>query len=146
MARYNGVVTRGNKLPFLMTNARVAYEGEMACLDTATNKVTDAIVGTPKATLLPVGRFCQQVTGTGSNTVEVELFDPAAYYWWKNSATNAVTASHIGLPAYVEDGQTVGSLVTGRSVAGTVLAIDTTKGVLLAMRSVHPASVDLDES
>ena len=143
MARYNGVVAYGNKLPFTLTSAVVAYEGEMACIDTATQKVTVPIVGTPKATLLPIGRFNQQVTGTGTNTVEVELFDTTAFYWWKNSGTNAVTASHIGLPVYAEDGQTVGSLVTGRSVAGTCLAIDSSKGVLVAMRSIRPAPVDL---
>ena len=141
---YNGIVTRGNKIPFTLTNAIVAYEGEMACIDTATHLVTKPLVGTAKATLLPIGVFNEGKTGTGSNTVEVEMFQPGEYRWWKNSGTNAVTASHIGEPVYCEDGQTVGSSATGLSIAGTALAVSSTKGVMVAMRSVNPAPVDLD--
>lgn len=147
-AFYNVITTKGNKLRFVLTNAIAAYSGNVACIDTATNKVTVAIVGTPKATLLPVGVFDQAsasaVVGDGTATVEVKLFEPGAMYWFKNSATNAVTASHIGLPCYIEEGAVVGSLVTGRSVMGTVLAIDSTKGVLVAPRLVNPAAADLD--
>ena len=54
--------------------------------------------------------------------------------FWMNNGSAAITQANVGSPCYVEDNQTVGTS-NGGSVAGCVLAVDATMGVLVG---IHP--------
>ncbi len=115
---------------FTLTSAVVAVKGKMACLDTSTGKVTK---GGTSTTLIPIGVFEENKTGTGSNTVSVRLARELELLEWKNDdAPNNLGATHIGSTCYIKDDETVSSssATNTRSVAGMVLAVRST-GVLV---------------
>ena len=69
-----------------------------------------------------------EAEGSEGDTVTVRQ----GYFWLTNSATNAVTAAHIGTVCYVETSRIVQSAVGSHSVvAGTVINVDATAGVLV---------------
>lgn len=115
---------------FTLTNAVVAVKGKMACLDTSTGKVTK---GGTSTTLIPIGTFEENLTGTGSNEVSVRLSREIELLEWKNDSNpNAVAATHVGSSCYIKDDETVSSSSASstRSVCGMVLAVRST-GVLV---------------
>ena len=58
--------------------------------------------------LLPIGRFMETVTGNGSRTTVVDLFEEIVAHGWRNdTAPNAVQASDLFSEVYLVDGTTV---------------------------------------
>jgi len=98
----------------------VLYAGGIGCL----NGGGFAVPGTAAVNLSALGRieeFVDNALGTdGDMTVSVRR----GVFQYANSATNPVTRLHINGPCYIEDDQTVGSLATGMTAAGTVLSLD----------------------
>lgn len=111
-----------------LTAAEVAVKGHVACIDLATGLV---VSGQASTTLLPIGLFAENMTGDGTKKVNVRLFEEIKGFWLDNdSAPNAVDAGDVGNSCYLKDSTTVSMLSTGRSLAGRVLAVDSS-GVLV---------------
>lgn len=114
---------------FVLTNAVVAEQGKLACLDTTTGKVTKGAVST---TLIPIGWFAEGLTGDGTKKISVRLFQEIQAAWWDNGGPTAAVAADVGNECYVHDDTTVTMTSTGRSKAGRLLAVDSAKGALVA--------------
>ena len=89
----------------------------------STTSSSGAVMGVAKAKAVE--------TSGASGGANVNLLCGA---FWMNNGSNAVAQAHVGGPCYVEDNQTVGTS-NGGSVAGCVLAVDATMGVLVG---IHP--------
>jgi hypothetical protein len=73
------------------------------------------------ATLIPIGFFCESLTGDGTTKVTVQLLEVYNLYRFKNSGTSAVDT--VGSVCFMEDVQTVRKSSTGASMAGLVFEI-----------------------
>lgn len=115
--------------PFVLKSAEVVEKGHMACLDTTqSGKV---VKGAASETLIPIGIFMDSMTGDGVKKIQVKLFQEVKAFWWDNDATSPVAADDIATFAFIKDSKTVSMDDTGRSSAGLVLAVDSSKGVLI---------------
>lgn len=115
--------------PFVLKSASVAEKGHMACIDTTqSGKV---VPGATSATLIGIGIFQESFTGDGVKKISVKLFDELKLHWWDNDGTSPVAADDIGSFAYIKDSHTVSMDDTGRSLAGLVLGVDSSKGALI---------------
>ena len=114
---------------FVLTDTKVAEKGHMACLDLSTGEV---VPGEAQTDLLPIGWFHESLTGDGVKQVNVRLFNEIKAGWWDNDSNpNDVAASDVGNTCYIKDSHTVSMDATGRSAAGRILAVSSTKGVLV---------------
>lgn len=117
---------------FTLTSGHKAWQGGRACLDTTTGKMVEASAST---TQLPIGVFAESVdaSSTGLNAdspVNVYLEKEITVVWFANDGGGgAVLAANVGSVCYMKDDQTVSITSSGRSVAGRVWAIDSSKGV-----------------
>ncbi len=114
----------------ILKSADVAEEGNLACLDTADGTLRAVATAT---TLIPIGVFDegQNLTGNGTLTARVRLFQEIRCYRFPNDATNPVLNAHVGQLCYIKNDGTVSILATGRSVAGRVWDVSATLGVLV---------------
>lgn len=116
-------------IPMVLKSASVAEKGHMACFDTTqSGKV---VPGATSETLIPLGIFQESLTGDGVKKVHIKLFDEIKPHYWDNDGTSPVAADDIATFCYIKDSHTVSMDDTGRSVAGLVLAVHSTKGVLV---------------
>jgi hypothetical protein len=124
-----------NYFEFPLTAAAVALQGNMAFGSPTTGKLVVAVA----SGVVPVGFFTRDETGDGTGTglVQVEFFSPIRAYWFKNSATNPVLFAFT-LCGLV-DGATVRVSAALTPILGTVLALDTTRGVLVTTDLVRIA-------
>jgi len=109
----------------LLANGESAIQGRMAAINTADGMARDC--DTAATTLLPIGRFAEDLEGTGANYVKIDLFEEVkASGFLNDSAPNAVAAAHIWSEIYIKDSQTVSTSSGGstRSVAGRAIAIE----------------------
>lgn len=116
---------------FILTNAKVAYKGNMACLDLSTGEV---VPGEEQTDLIPIGWFMENLTGDGTLLVNVRLFQETVGAWWVNDdAPNDVQDSDVGNTCYIAGPYAVSmdSNSSARSIAGRILAVDSLKGVLV---------------
>lgn len=90
----------------------------------ALNATGYAAPGSVATTLKVVGRAEEQIDNSagadGAKSVKVSR----GVFKFANHGTNTLNRTHIGSTCYIEDDQTVGSSATGKSVAGTVLQVD----------------------
>ncbi len=115
----------------VVTDTVVFSKGEMACWDTSTGLI---VKGQASTTLRPIGHFFENGTGDGVVVYSIRLFKELRLHWWDNDAgPNDVEAADIGSDVYIVDEKTVGTLATGRSVAGVAWAINSRYGVLVSM-------------
>jgi hypothetical protein len=115
---------------FVLRDGILAERGTVAVFDTGENGVCNhAAVDTG---LVGIGIFMSTLLGDGVKTIQVKLFRELISYWWDNDPTDAVTAAMRGQLCYWASDRSVSSLDTGTSVAGLVLAVDATRGVLVA--------------
>lgn len=114
---------------FKLTSGVLAERGKLACGDTSTGKVTK---GGTSTTLIPIGWFAETMTGDGTALVNVELFSEIRAAWWDNDTGTPVLETDTFNEAYVKDETIVIMDSTGRSRAGRILQVDSTKGVLIA--------------
>lgn len=94
------------------------YQGGLAVMDGAVVKPGVAAAG-----LRTVGIFTRYAKNAGADG-SVSVSTRRGTFKFKNHGVNAVTAAHIGSDCYVEDDETVGSLVTAKSVAGKVFQVE----------------------
>lgn len=98
-----------------------AYAGGIAVADGGYAKP-----GAEAPGLLALGRFEESVdNSSGSDGDARALVRMAGAFLYGNSASDAVDASHVGGPCYIEDDETVAGTSGGgeRSAAGTVIAV-----------------------
>lgn len=114
---------------FVLANGEVAEKGKLAAIDTANSGVI--IVAKTATGLIPIGIFLESLTGDGVKKVQIKLHREIQATWWANDGTNPVAAADRGKLCYIKDAETVSILSTGRSIAGMVLDVHATKGVLV---------------
>jgi hypothetical protein len=118
-------------LPFASGAGQKAWQGGVACMDTAAYTIKPAVSG--NANLVAIGEFAQSYdnsTGTGTIYVLVELAKEVPVDWYDNASGGAAVANLFTI-CYQLDDHTVTNSSTGNSVAGRVWKLDTTKGVLV---------------
>jgi hypothetical protein len=109
----------------ILASAEVAVKGNLAAIDTSDGLAYDC--STASTTLLPIGRFAEALTGDGSTTVLIDLFEETwAHAWNNDTAPNNVTIANLWGSVYIKDQTTVSTSNGGgtRSVAGRVIAIE----------------------
>lgn len=114
----------------ILTNGITTVKGKPAFLDTATGQVTQ---GGASTTLLPVGMWTENVTGDGTLTTVVDLFEEIVLEWLDNDTVSPCVAGSIGSECYVKDTTTVSMDGTSRSKAGRVWAVSALDGVAVQM-------------
>lgn len=112
-------------------------DGELIVVPVATNKTIFAgslvaadangyaTPGATAATLSVLGRAEETVVNSGANGAKTVTVRRKKAFKWKNSGTDAVVQADLGKTCYIEDDQTVCHTVTGKSIAGKVIGIDT---------------------
>lgn len=105
-----------------LASGQVAVRGNRAHGNTA-----DGLAyATPSTitTLIALGYFTEDLTGDGTTTTVIDLFEEVRIDGWDNDdAPNAVEASDVFNEVYLKDATTVSTLSTSRSKAGRVLMI-----------------------
>jgi hypothetical protein len=113
---------KGTAIQFLLATAAVKLLQGVLWARNSSGYITNASDATG---LKVVGMGAEEVDNSGGSNGDLDCTAELGIFCLVNSATNAVTRAHIGLPCYVEDNQTVAS--TGGSygiVAGVVVDVD----------------------
>lgn len=119
-----------HKIRVVLQNGEVAVEGAAACIDRAAGGGQGQAVASQVATnLIPVGRFTEDVTGNGTRTVEIELFNPKRIAWFANDTGAAVDAADLLGPCYFTAADEVGVPAdpSTYSLAGRVWVVEPTR-------------------
>lgn len=116
---------------FTLASGNVAWKGARAAYNPSTEKVVPA---SSAAGLMVLGVFDEHVDATSvAKPVNVDLETEIVAEWWANAtSTDAVASTDIGKLCYMVDDATVSITSTGKSVAGTIVDVHATKGVLVA--------------
>jgi hypothetical protein len=120
---------QGGYWAFPLANGEVAEKGKLACVDTANSGVI--VSGKTATGLVSLGVFHESFTGNGTKKIQIKLHHELQATWWDNDATVAVGAGDRGKLCYIKDAVTVSGDSTGRSVAGLVLDVSPSQGVLV---------------
>lgn len=95
-----------------------------------------AVEGADTASLITLGIAQETADNSGGSNGDINVMvRRGKAFWLANSATAAVTIASIGANVVIEDDETV-ALASGPTndiVAGKCLAVDSTKGVLVAI-------------
>lgn len=117
------------RLRVTLANTEVAVRGYCAYANEANGLVYADPDGV--TTLIPIGYFTEDVTGDGTATTVVDLFEEKRLDAWENDeAPNNVEASDLFSEVYAKDGKTVstddadGGSGGTRSIAGRVFLIE----------------------
>jgi hypothetical protein len=118
---------------FTLKSGTKAYRGAAICLELATGKVIPAVSA---AGLVYLGLADDTVDATSADQeLSVDLIAEMVAGYFVNGVTAAdiiaVAAAHVGQVCYFQDDQTVCMSALGRPIAGRVLQVSTTKGVLV---------------
>ena len=115
---------------FVLPDGVVAEKGKLACFNTAL--AGELVPASATVGLYPIGIFAESMTGDGVKKCQVKLHREIWATWWSNDAAGTpVAISDRGTTCYFKDDQTVTADDTGASVAGVVLDVHATKGVLV---------------
>jgi hypothetical protein len=112
-------------LRVILATGQVAVKGNLAVV-----KLSDGLAYAVSAVAtdqMPIGRFAEALTGDGTETVLIDLFEETfAHAWTNDSAPNNVTIANLWGEVYIKDGTTVStsSGSSTRSKAGRVIAIE----------------------
>lgn len=113
---------------FTLTSGTIAYRGAVAALVLGTGYVRPA-TGSPVE--IAIGRFTKKTDASAAvKSVQVELFNELRAHWYVNGAS--IAATDAGKYCYFDDDQTVILTPSGGTPAGTILAVDSVSGVLVA--------------
>jgi len=103
---------------FGMAAATKIYAGSIVCVD-ATGFATPGIVSTA---LTAVGRAEEQVDNSAGADADVTVQVSKGVFLFANAGD--ITIAHIGALAYINDDQTVSSVSTSKTTAGTIKQVD----------------------
>jgi len=132
-----------HKITLPLANSVVAAQGAVACIDRATGSTKGkAVVAAVDTHLIPVGRFCSDLTGDGSTTIDIELFEPKRIQWLLNDAADTLTASDVGGLCYFASGGTVSVPAdpSTYSVAGRVWIVEGAAGARIGIEIADKAA------
>jgi hypothetical protein len=115
---------------FTLPATYVAFKGGAAALSlsggAAPGKVIPAATAT---TLFYIGTFAENKAVSASDQlVDVDLGNEIEVRWYANGGSSIATTD-VGAVCYFDDDATVNKSSTGRSLAGRIWAVDSTKGV-----------------
>ncbi len=128
---------RWTRRRFTLSSGEVAYKGGIAAIDLSTGEV---VVGFADPGLFVVGLFAEDKDASAAaSTVDVDLGKEIVISWCVNGSS--ITAADIGSLCYVDDDQTVHTTSTGRSVAGRIWAVETTRGVAVERLQAVPSAI-----
>jgi hypothetical protein len=116
-----------HKIKAVLANSEVAVQGATACIDRGAGASQGQAVAAQEAPdLIPIGQFAEDMTGDGSDLVEIELFHGKKVHFFLNDDTDAVDATDLLGPAYFVDGGAVGvpGDTSNHSLAGRVWVIE----------------------
>jgi len=120
-ARYKTFKT----IQVILATSEVAVKGNLAAIDTSDGLAYSC--ATESTTLMPIGRFAEALTGDGSATVLIDLFDEvSAHAFVNDTAPNNVSIANLWSEVYIKNQTTVStsSNSNARSKAGRVIAIE----------------------
>lgn len=125
---------------FTLASGKIAFQGGAAFLNLATSKVEPAASATG---YLYLGTFAEKVDASAADApVNVDLVEEIVTRRFVNAtAGDAIAATDVGGIAYFLDDQTVCITPAGRTVAGRIWDVDTTKGV--AVEKIESAEAPL---
>lgn len=107
----------------------LAEKGKLACFDLSANGII--VKGRAATTLIPLGVFHETKLGNGTDTVHIKCFNEIRGVWWDNDTVAPIGSEDVGTLAAIKDDVTVSADQTGRSKLGLILAVDSSKGVLV---------------
>lgn len=122
-----------SKLNFPVAASVKIYNGAIVVLDSSGN-AKPGVAGTG---LTCVGRALQQADNSSGLAGAIKVDVEQGVFWYANSGGgDAIAAANVGQLCYVVDDQTVALTKGGeaRSIAGTIVAVDSTKGVAVHMQ------------
>lgn len=96
----------------------IIFKGALVALD-ATGYL---VPGATSSSLIAVGRATQNVDATDFSSGELTCEVDQGVFQWVNG--NSITFAAVGTLAYIVDDQTVSSNASGKSIAGTIFAVD----------------------
>lgn len=121
---------------FVLDDGVVVEKGKLACFDTANDGAL--ITATSATDLFTIGIFAESMTGDGVKRCQVKLHRELWLTWWDNDAAGTpVAIEDRGKSCNLKDGTTV-TMAAG-SVAGVVMDVHDTKGVLVYFPMAAPA-------
>ncbi len=122
---------RGDTARYDVAAATKIYAGSIACR----NAAGYAVPGSTAVGLVALGMATERVDNSTGSAGDLSVgVREGSFRWANSSAGDAITAAHIGLPAWIVDDQTV-ALTSGagtRSLAGVIVGVDSA-GVQVAM-------------
>ena len=118
---------------FTLTSGTIAYKGAAAALVIGTGYVRPV---TGSAAEIVIGRFVAKVdASSAAKNCSVSLFDEINGQYFVNGAS--IVAADAGRLAYLDDDQTVVLTPSGATLLGTILKVDSVRGVLVAPVSIN---------
>jgi hypothetical protein len=114
---------------FTLKSGTKSFYGGAACIERASGKVVPGTPG-PSGTLVFIGIFDETVDATlADQVVNIDLLREVNVEWLDNDAGTPVVATDVGGGCYLLDDHTVTGAPAVDAFAGTVWAVDATKGV-----------------
>lgn len=115
---------------FTLAANHAAYKGGAACLSLAGGSAPGKVIpGATATTLLYIGTFAEnKATSASDQLVDVDLGEEIEVRWYTNGSSS-IAATDIGGLCYIVDDTTVAKSATGKSLAGRIWDVDSTKGV-----------------
>lgn len=119
--------TWGSK-EFTLTSGLIAYKHAALFLNPATGKV---VLATSSGGLIFIGFAAEKVDASAADkSINVDLASELRLDWFANG-TSAAVAADVGKDCFFEDDQTVTMAPASKSFAGRVMAVSSTRGVLV---------------
>lgn len=109
----------------VLKNGAVAEKGNVACIDLDDGAL---VAGAVDTNYLPIGWFEESLTGNGTATIGVKLFNEIECAVLINSSTGPVDDGDVGALCYLHSAFEVSMTGTGKSIAGRVWGIAGTGG------------------
>jgi hypothetical protein len=109
----------------VLKSAAVAEKGNVACIDLDDGAL---VAGAVDLNYLPIGWFEESLTGDGTATIGVKLFNEVECAVMINSSTGPVDDGDVGALCYLHSAFEVSMTGTNKSIAGRVWGISGTGG------------------
>ena len=103
-----------------LANAEVAEKGHVACINLDDGSL---VAGAVDDNYLPIGWFEESLTGDGTTSIGVKLFNEIECAVLINSGTGPVDDGDVGALCFLHSSFEVSMTATGKSIAGRVWGV-----------------------